>query len=100
MLKFLPALLLFTALTQTPQPPESYPGQRNHGVPPKEYYCSATAKDAAHRCACKRMGHSTPEDPVCEEQLPESPQCQVYCHAEKCLCPIDCSIPEHHHGAH
>ncbi len=95
----LPALLMFMALTQAP-PKEDYPGQSQHAMPPPGWYCSANAKVEAHKCTCKRMAHSTPEDPVCEEQVPESSQCKVYCHASRCLCPVDCSIPEHHHGAH
>ncbi len=92
------AFLGLMALQTGQQPPEDYPGQRDHAMPPKGWYCSADAKVVAHKCACKRMMQSTPEDPLCEDMpMPESPQCKVWCHAERCLCPVECKMPEHRH---
>jgi hypothetical protein len=72
-------------------PPEAYPGQRDHAEPPKGFFCSPTAKDAAHKCACKRMTMATPDDTHCEQTpVEEDAKCTVYCHADHCRCPVKC----------
>lgn len=94
------ALLTAGLFVQTPQqPPEAYPGQHQHKEPPAGFYCSATAKDKAHKCDCKHMAMATPEDPqCCEAEVQETPKCTVYCFKAKCLCPIVCStMSEHNH---
>ncbi len=99
MLTKLPALLFvafFMGIQQTP--PEAYPGQRQHAVPPKGFFCSAEAKDVAHKCSCKRMSEHTTDDPVCEDtEVQEDPTCTVFCHPLACKCKITCTMPEHHH---
>ncbi len=96
---FLPALMMLVALTQA-QPPEAYPGQRQHKEPPKGWMCTTNDKNPAKRCHCKKMAKATPEDPVCEEQeIPEDSQCTVWCWmGGHCACDVQCTMPEHHHA--
>ncbi len=79
---------------QTPKlPPEAYPGQRDHREPPKGFYCSTTAKDAAHRCTCKRMTHATVEDKdCCQTPIEPDSTCTVYCWESRCTCPVTCEV--------
>lgn len=80
------AFVLFGA-----QNDEPYPGQSQHAVPPKDWFCTPTAADPDHKCACKRMDASAP---VCDDPPKEDPVCTVYCHADHCRCPIICVTPE------
>lgn len=83
-------IIIVLGLLQTP-PPEAYPGQREHREPPKNWYCSPVAKDAAHKCQCKPMSTPTADDPkCCDTPVTEDKTCTVYCHANHCLCPTVC----------
>lgn len=84
----------------SPPPPEAYPGQRDHAKPPEGFYCSPQGKDAAHKCACKRMAQRMEGDPkdCCSGPVQEDPKCTVYCHMNHCLCPVGCDVKEHHHA--
>ena len=95
-MRFFLLIAVVSVLVQTD--PEPYPGQRGHAMPPEGWFCSATAKDVAHKCSCKRMMQSSKEDPACEfGEPPEVQECKVWCHKERCLCPVTCTVPEHHH---
>lgn len=89
-----PLLLAIALVLQgTPDlPPEQYPGQRQHREPPPGYFCAHDAKDAAHKCACKRMAEM--DEHGCCLAPKEDPTCSVYCHADRCTCPITCDVPE------
>ena len=85
------ALILGFSL-QSVEQPEDYPGQHQHALPPEGWYCSATAKDAPHKCQCKRMAAG--QD--CETITAEDPQCKVWCHADRCRCPVHCDVGHPH----
>lgn len=85
---------------QTP-PKEAYPGQSQHAEPPKGFYCSAQAKDAAHKCTCKRVAIKTKEDPDCCDAVPmEDKGCTVWCWPGHCTCPIKCETGGGHDMEH
>lgn len=84
------ALAVLLVLQGTPAP-EQYPGQREHREPPPGYFCSHDAKDAAHKCTCKRM--AMPDEHGCCGEPKEDPTCSVYCHASRCTCEVICEVP-------
>jgi hypothetical protein len=81
-------LVLGLALQTTPVPPEDYPGQREHREPPAGWYCHPAARGLAHRCTCKRMASGAD----CDVITKEDPQCKVWCHPSRCLCPVKCDV--------
>lgn len=96
--------LLLTGQATGQQPPEAYPGQREHAKPPDGFQCTIPqlAKDKAHACSCRRMVKNPEGDKCCEtverSEAPEDPKCTVYCHKDHCTCPIQCDTKGHVHG--
>ena len=72
------------------QSDEAYPGQSQHQMPPKDWFCSPTDARPEHVCHCKRMDYT---DPVCDSPPDEDKTCTVWCHAQACRCPIVCKTP-------
>lgn len=100
----LAAVLTLGLVVQGAQPPEPYPGSRNHEKPPEGWTCSRDAEDKAHLCFCTGMQKNTepmchkPEvdDPDTEEdeslpsQPPEDAKCKTYCYRSSCTCKEFC----------
>ncbi len=95
----LPALMMLVALTQGPPKVQPYEGAAEHKEPPKGWFCSTNAKDIHKRCPCKKMVHSTKEDPMCEDQpIVEDQQCYAFCWMNgHCFCDVECKTAGHQH---
>lgn len=97
---------VLTGVLAAQEPPEPYPGQREHHAPPEGWYCSRDAQDKAHWCLCTGMQPN--DDPMCHKREPEpqapvedgdeggrtvppeDPKCTVYCHRSHCHCKQFC----------
>ena len=70
-----------------PEPPELYPGQHEHALPPEGWFCErqnvALSIPPEHACTCERM--FDPTDPTI---VREDRHCSVFCHADRCKCGI------------
>ena len=104
------SVLVGALFVQAPAKPpkEAYPGQSEHAKPPDDFFCTPAAKDAAHRCACKRMATLTEDEAkakVCCTEIPpervqEDAKCTVFCHKDHCQCPVTCAVQGATHAAH
>lgn len=100
-------LAVLTSVLAAQEPPEPYPGQREHRAPPEGWFCSRDAVDRAHWCLCTGMVPN--DDPMCRKapQEPQAPaedagdeggrpvppedsKCTVYCHRSHCHCKQFC----------
>src|SRR6185436_4005566 len=86
----------YTPSPNPPRPPEQFPGQHDHALPPDGYRClpqtpAGFGVDDAHVCACKRMAQVYPDGSCVlnedgTEHIQEDPICSVYCHMDRCGC--------------
>ena len=81
-------LVLFgiAVMAQQPDPSQPFP---NHEEPPPGWFCTADARQADHKCACRNMPKE-PNDPVCHSETQEDATCKVFCHADHCRCQMKC----------